>query len=118
MAEQYNKQQADSGMILNGTTKKAMLQAALSSVTIPRAVADRETKCVVHQGTPFTYEEYLSAIKLLAALYDKGRMGRCSVHLITSTQDNHTPSSHREALIYAIIKQARRVPDTIMNRET
>ena len=37
MAEQYNEQQTDPGMILNGTMKKAMLQSTLSSVTITRA---------------------------------------------------------------------------------
>ena len=72
MAEQYNEQQTNPGMILNGTMKRAMLQSALSLVTILRAVADRETKHVVQRGVPFTYKEYLTAVKSSAALYDEG----------------------------------------------
>ena len=72
MAECYNKQQTDSGMILNGTMKKAMLQAALLSVTILCAVANREAERVVQRGALFMYKEYLMAIKSSVALYDKG----------------------------------------------
>ena len=117
-AEHYNEQQTNSGMILNGTMKKAMLQAALLPVTILRAVADRETKHVMQRGAPFTYNEYLTAIKSSVALYDEGQMGRHSVHVVTSSQNKHDPHSHGEALIYAVNKQARRVPGTIMNKET
>ena len=118
MAERYNEQQTDIGMILNGTMKKAMLQSALSSVTILRAVADRETERVVQGGAPFSYEEYLTAVKSSAALYDEGRMGRRSVHTITSMPDDCTQRDHGEALVFAVNKQARRVPGTIMNKET
>ena len=86
-----------------------MLQAALLSVTILHAVADKETERVVQRGAPFTYEEYLTAIKSSAALYDEGWMGQRSVHVVTLSQDEHVPCSHGETLIYAVNKQACRV---------
>ena len=119
MVEEYNDQQNEPGMILNGNMKKAMLQASLSPVMMLRAVADRETERMVQGGMAFTFEEYLAAVKASAALYDEGRMGRRSVHTINNANiDEPTDPVNNEIMAYLISKRNRRNPGATMNKET
>lgn len=119
LVEEYNEQQTEPGMILNGVVKKAMLQASLSPVMTLRAVADRETERMVQGGLAFSFEEYLEAVKASASLYDEGRMGRRSVHTINNT-NMVEPQVHEtdEIMAYLISKRNRRNPGATMNRET
>jgi hypothetical protein len=119
MIEEYNEQQIEPDMVLNGPMKKSMLQACLSPVTMLRAVADRETERMVQGGMIFSYEEYLEAVKASASLYDEGRTGRRSVNVMSRT-DTTEPLDHNDdaILAYLISKRGKRNPGATMNRET
>ena len=116
MVEHYNEQQADPGMILNDPMKKSLLQASLSTVTMLRAVSDRESDRMVQNGLPFTFDEYLTVVKSSAALYDEQRVGRRAVHNVALLNPNE--EQFLDEINVHMANQLKRLPGASMNKET
>jgi hypothetical protein len=98
--------------------KKALLQASISGITMLRAVSDRETDRVIQKGPPFSYEEYLTAVKSSAALYDEQKMGRRVTTHINNTMHHQEEHDPIEALDIHMANQMKRLPGASMNKDT
>ena len=92
----YNKQQAHPDLHINWHQRPTYLQNAISPVKALRDVADRETDRLVLGGPPFTYEQYMEALKSAASRIDEGRVGR-SKREINMTQRDHEPVKETES---------------------
>jgi hypothetical protein len=116
MVNDYNDQQLDVGMRLNGPMKKSMLMASLSSVTMLRSISDREQERVVQGGKLFTYEEYLDLMKSTATLFDENMVSRRSntieIHRVSDAELSN------EITEFYVNEMKRRVPGSAMNKET
>jgi hypothetical protein len=55
LADQYNEQQDEPGSQLSDEFKKALLTASVSTVTVLRAVSDREQEALIRGGSPFNF---------------------------------------------------------------
>jgi hypothetical protein len=91
----YNKQQSHPDLHINWHQRRTYLQNAISPVKSLRDVADRETDRLVMGGTPFTYEQYMEALKSAATRIDEGRVGR-SKREINMTHQEHEPVKEEE----------------------
>ena len=72
----YNQQQARVELQINDFMKRQYLQNALSTSDKFQDVCSRETDRIVMGGTPFTWQEYLIAVKSTATLMDEKRSRR------------------------------------------
>jgi hypothetical protein len=72
----YNQQQPRVELQINDFMKRQYLQNALSTSDKFQDVSSRETDRIVMGGTPFTWSEYLTAVKSTATLVDERRSRR------------------------------------------
>jgi hypothetical protein len=121
----YNEQQPTRALELNDELKKSFLQAGMSTVSILRAVGDREQDSIIRGGPPLTYAQYLVLLKNQATLYDEQSSGRrtantheWSVNAAESTETMSDNDVAREINEFMVNAMQRRGTGASMNKDT
>lgn len=73
MFELYNKQQNNPNLHINEHMARTYMQNALSGIKMFAEVTERETDRIIMGGSPFSYEEYMIAVKSTASKLDVAR---------------------------------------------
>ena len=76
MFDLYNNQQGNVHLHINESMKRTYMQNALSGIRAFQEVTERETDRLILGGTPFTYYEYMTAVKATASKMDATRRSK------------------------------------------
>jgi hypothetical protein len=124
MFELYNNQQSNVHLHINESMKRTYMQNALMGIRAFQEVTDRETDRMIMGGTPFNYNEYMTAVKSVASKIDVTRKSKNSrdvnLHLLDDEgiEDIDVPS--KEYDINEVKRKFRNPSDyaSQMNKET
>jgi hypothetical protein len=124
MFELYNNQQSNVHLHINESMKRTYMQNALMGIRAFQEVTDRETDRMIMGGTPFNYNEYMTAVKSVASKIDVTRKSKNSrdvnLHLLDDEGIEDIDLSSREYDINEVKRKFRNPSDyaSQMNKET
>lgn len=121
----YNNQQNNVHLHINEHMRRTYMQNALSTVHSFQAVTERENDRIIMGGPPFTYDEYMTAVKAVATKVDTTRNSKSSrdVNMLmyeVTEEDLEVPTAEREYAINEVKRKFRSQNDyaSQMNKET
>jgi len=100
----YNQQQPRDELQINDFMKRQYLQNALSTVKGFQEVSNRETDRIIMGQPPFTWNEYLLAVKSSATLLDEARTRRPKHREVNVTKLGNEPAAELGSLDDAIMQ--------------
>lgn len=124
MFELYNNQQSNVHLHINESMKRTYMQNALMGIRAFQEVTDRETDRMIMGGTPFSYNEYMTAVKSVASKIDVTRKSKnprdVNFHLLDDEGTEDIDLSSKEYDINEVKRKFRNPSDyaSQMNKET